>query len=152
MKRITVEEHFSTKEHTDQFRLILTKKYPLREGVEAEQQVHSEVRGLPECKHSGSNANTLSGKILEVGEQRIKEMEEDGIDMQVLSLISPGVQVFDAAAGTSLARRVNDELYRIVQKYPAKFAGLAALAPQDPRRAADELERAVKQLGMKGAS
>jgi 5-carboxyvanillate decarboxylase len=152
MKRITVEEHFSTKEHTDQFRLILTKKYPIREVVDAEQQFHAEVRWLPESKHSGSNANTLSGKILEVGEQRIKEMEEDGIDMQVLSLISPGVQVFDAAAGTSLARRINDELYRIIQKYPEKFAGLAALAPQDPRGAADELERAVKELGMKGAS
>jgi 2,3-dihydroxybenzoate decarboxylase len=72
--------------------------------------------------------------------------------MQVLSLISPGVQVFDAATGTSLARRVNDQLYRIVQKYPGKFAGLAALAPQDPRGAADELERAVKELGLKGAS
>jgi len=51
------------------------------------------VRWLPASKHSGSNAKILSGKILEVGEQRIKEMEQDGIDMQVLSLISPGVQV-----------------------------------------------------------
>jgi 5-carboxyvanillate decarboxylase len=152
MKRIAVEEHFSTEEHAEQFRLILTKEYPIREVVEAEQQFHAEVRWLPASKHSGSNAKTLSGKILEVGEQRIKEMEQDGIDMQVLSLISPGVQVFDAATGTSLARRVNDELYRIVQKYPGKFAGLAALAPQNPRGAADELERAVKQLGMKGAS
>src|SRR5512136_94191 len=123
MKRITVEEHFSTREHADQFRLILTKKYPIREVVEAEQQFHAEVRWLPESKHSGSNANALSGKILEVGEQRIKEMEEDGIDMQVLSLISPGVQVFDAATGTSLARKVNDQLCQIVHKYPNKFAG-----------------------------
>ena len=113
---------------------------------------HAEVRWLPASKYSGGNAKTLSGKILEVGEQRIKEMEEDGIDMQVLSLIAPGVQVFDAATGTSLARKVNDELYRIVQKYPGKFAGLAAIAPQDPMGAADELERAVKDLGMKGAS
>ena len=52
MKRITVEEHFSTKEHADQFRLILTKKYPVREVVEAEQQFHAEVRWLPESKHS----------------------------------------------------------------------------------------------------
>jgi 5-carboxyvanillate decarboxylase len=152
MKRIAVEEHFSTEEHADQFRLILTKEYPVREVVEAEQQLHVEVRWLPASKYAGGNANTLSGKILEVGEQRIKEMEQDGIDMQVLSLVAPGVQVFDASMGTSLARRVNDQLYRIVQKYPEKFAGLAALAPQDPRGAADELERAVKELGMKGAS
>jgi len=152
MKRIAIEEHFSIKEHADQFRLILTKEYPIREVVEAEQQLHVEVRWLPASKYSVGNANILSGKILEVGEQRIKEMEGDGIDMQILSLIAPGVQVFDAAAGTSLSRKVNDQLYRIVQKYPGKFAGLAALAPQDPMRAADELERAVKELGMKGAS
>jgi hypothetical protein len=130
MKRITVEEHFSTEEHADQFRLILTKKYPIRDVVEAEQQFHAEVRWLPESKHSGSNADTLLGKILEVGEQRIKEMEEDGIDIQVLSLISPGVQVFDAAPGASLARRVNDELYRIVQKHP----GGSPDWPRSPRR------------------
>jgi len=152
MKRIAVEEHFSTREHAEQFRLILTKQFPVREVVEAEQQLHVEVRWLPASKYSTGNANTLSGKILEVGEQRIKEMEEDGIDMQILSLIAPGVQVFDPATGTSLARKVNDQLYRIVQKYPKKFAGLAALAPQDPMGAADELERAVKGLGMKGAS
>jgi 5-carboxyvanillate decarboxylase len=152
MKRIAVEEHFSIEEHADQFHLILTKQYPVREVVEAEQQLHVEVRWLPASKHSTSNAKTLSGKILEVGEQRIKEMEEDGIDMQILSLIAPGVQVFDAATGTSLSKKVNDQLYRIVQKYPGKFAGLAALAPQDPLAAANELERAVKGLGMKGAS
>ena len=103
---------------------------------------------MASCFQILSRQQSCLGKILEVGEQRI-EWEEDGIDMQVLSLIAPGVQVFDAATGTSLARRVNDELYRIVQKYPEKFAGLAALAPQDPVGAADELERAVKGLGMK---
>ncbi len=152
MKRITVEEHFSTEEHAEQFRLILTREYPDGKVVEAEEHFHAEVRWLPASKHSGSNAKALAAKILEVGEQRIKEMEEDGIDMQVLSLISPGVQVFEGATGTSLARRVNDELYRIVKKYPEKFAGLATIAPQDPGGAADELERAVKDLGMKGAS
>ena len=152
MKRIAIEEHFTIEEHANQFRLILTKEYPVREVVEAEEQLHVEVRWLPASKYCAGNAKALSGKILEVGEQRIKEMEEDGIDMQILSLIAPGVQVFDAAQGTSLARTVNDQLYRIVQKYPKKFAGLAALAPQDPMGAADELERAVKELGLKGAS
>jgi len=152
MKRIAIEEHFTTQEQIDQFRLILTQKYPIPEIAEAEQQLHVEVRWLPESKYSVGNASALAGKILEVGEQRIKEMEEDGIDMQVLSLVAPGVQVFDAATGASLAKRVNDQLYRLVQKYPKKFAGLAAIAPQDPRGAADELERAVKELGLKGAS
>jgi len=152
MKRIAIEEHFSTKEHIDQFRLILKKDYPIREVVEAEKQFHAEVRWLSTSTYSMDDADTLSNRILDVGEQRIKEMEEDGIDMQVLSLISPGVQVFEVATGTTMARKTNDELSKIVQKYPRKFAGLAALAPQDPVGAADELERAVKELGLKGAS
>jgi 2,3-dihydroxybenzoate decarboxylase len=79
-------------------------------------------------------------------------MEEAGIDMQILSLVSPGVQAFDAATGTRMARKINDGLYKVVQKYPKKFAGLASIAPQDPMGAAAELERAVKELGLKGAS
>ena len=156
MKKIAVEEHFSTKEHLNQFRLILGKEYPIREVVEAEQQLQIEARWLPSSTHSYSysaiDATTLYDRILDVGEQRIKEMEESGIDIQVLSLVSPGVQVFDVATGATLSRKINDELYRIVQKYPKKFAGLAALAPQDPVGAAAELERAVKDLGLKGAS
>jgi 5-carboxyvanillate decarboxylase len=152
MKRIAIEEHFSTEEHLDQFRLILKGEYPIREVMEAEPQFHAEVRWLPTSAHSMSEANALSSKVLEVGEQRIKEMDEEGIDMQILSLIAPGVQVFDAAAGTAMARKTNDALSKIVQKYPRKFAGLAAVAPQDPVGAADELERAVKELGLKGAS
>jgi 5-carboxyvanillate decarboxylase len=151
MRRITVEEHFSTKDHVDQLRLIMTDKYPVPEIAKAEQQLHAEVRWLAESKHSTAKSTLLGDRLLEVGEQRIKEMEEDGIDMQVLSLVSPGVQVLDADAATTLARKVNDELYKIVKKYPKKFAGLATIAPQDPPKAAEELERAVKELGMRGA-
>ena len=59
MKRITVEEHFSTEEHAEQFRLILTKEYPDRKVVEAEEHFHAEVRWLPASKHSGSNEKAL---------------------------------------------------------------------------------------------
>jgi 2,3-dihydroxybenzoate decarboxylase len=89
--------------------------------------------------------------ITDLGEIRLKVMDEAGIDMQVLSFSMPGVEVFDASDGTSMAKTINDRLSQAVKQYPERFAGFAALAPQDPDAAADELERAVKKLGLKGA-
>jgi len=73
------------------------------------------------------------------------------MDVQVLSLVSPGVQVFDATSGTRMARKFNNELSKVVNEHPTRFAGLASLALQNPNEAADELERSVKELGLKGA-
>ena len=78
-------------------------------------------------------------------------MDETGIAMQVLSLTAPGVQVFDAAEAVALARSANDQLANAIRKHPDRFAGLAAIAPQDPPAAAKELERGVRSLGLKGA-
>lgn len=152
MKRIAIEEHFSTKEHLEQLGLILRKEYPIQEIVEAEEQLHVELRWLSTPPSSLTGGLALSDRIVDIGEQRIRDMEEAGIDMQILSLVSPGVQAFDAATATRMARKINDGLYKVVQKYPKKFAGLASIAPQDPTGAAAELERAVKELGLKGAS
>jgi 2,3-dihydroxybenzoate decarboxylase len=74
-------------------------------------------------------------------------MDATGIDLQILSLTSPGVQIFDAATATSLARSANDQLAEAVAAHPDRYAGLAAIAPQDPAAAAKELERAVATLG-----
>jgi predicted TIM-barrel fold metal-dependent hydrolase len=54
--------------------------------------------------------DVLLGKLLDVGERRLEEMDVAGIDVQVLSLTSPGVEQFDPALGTVLARQSNDEL------------------------------------------
>jgi 5-carboxyvanillate decarboxylase len=78
-------------------------------------------------------------------------MDATGIDMHILSLTSPGVQVFDAATAVSLARSSNDQLAAAISKHPGRFAGLAAIAPQNPQEAAKELERGVRTLGLKGA-
>jgi 2,3-dihydroxybenzoate decarboxylase len=71
--------------------------------------------------------------------------------MQVLSLAVPGCEQFDTADGLAMARETNDELAEWVKKYPDRYIGLAALAPQDPEAAARELERCVKELGFRGA-
>jgi len=82
---------------------------------------------------------------------RLKEMDEAGIDFQVLSHSIPGLQGVDAATGVPLARRVNDRLHEAVQRHPDRFAAFAALPTADPRAAAEELERTVTRLGFKGA-
>ena len=100
---------------------------------------------------AGARTTGVLARIQEVGERRIRDMDATGIDMQILSLSCPGVQLFDAPTGTALARSANDQLAEAVRKYPTRFAGLAAIAPQDPSAAARELVRGVKELGLKGA-
>lgn len=83
---------------------------------------------------------------------RIPFMDEFGIAMQVISTGSPGIQGFaDAQAAVINAKKINDAQAEILGKYPGRFAGFAALPTQDPKAAGDELERAVEQLGFKGA-
>ena len=90
-------------------------------------------------------------RLLDLGERRIQDMDASGIDKQLIFLTAPGVQIFDAATANSLAVLSNDQLAAACQKYPERFSGLAAVAPQDPPAAARELERAVTNLGLKGA-
>lgn len=94
--------------------------------------------------------DALLDRLLDVGEQRLAQMDAAGIDVQVLSLTSPGIEQFEPAKGTALATRINDELASVIERHPDRYLGFAALAPHDPRAAAAELERAVKQLGFKG--
>jgi predicted TIM-barrel fold metal-dependent hydrolase len=73
-------------------------------------------------------------------------MDRNGVDMQVLSLNSPGIQVQpDPDIAVADARTANDFLAGIIKQHPQRFAGLAALPLQDPPRAATELRRAVLQ-------
>ncbi len=103
--------------------------------------------------YSGNSprATALFERIQDLGERRLRDMDSTGIARQILSLTAPGVQVFDAAEATALARSSNDQLADAIRKRPDRFAGLAAVAPQDPAEAAKELERGVRQLGLKGA-
>jgi 2,3-dihydroxybenzoate decarboxylase len=79
-------------------------------------------------------------------------MDAHGIDVQVLSLTVPGIQAdTDPAAARDNARLANDHLAEVVARHPTRFAGFAALPTQDPEAAAVELERAVTQLGFRGA-
>lgn len=97
-------------------------------------------------------ARYVGERIEDLGDRRIADMDAAGIDVQVLSLTSPGIQgMEDPRAAVATAARANDLLAGAVRAHPTRFAGFAALPCQDPRAAVAELERAVKQLGFKGA-
>jgi 5-carboxyvanillate decarboxylase len=99
---------------------------------------------------SSPGAKAVHKRLLDLGADRGAHMDATGIDVQVLSLTSPGVQVFDSATGAALARHSNDVLIDAIAKYPTRLAGLAAIAPQDPSTAVDELARVAKLAGIKG--
>jgi 5-carboxyvanillate decarboxylase len=88
--------------------------------------------------------------LVDLGPQRLAHMDERGIDMQVLSLTSPGVQVFERDLAVSFAAESNDILADAITKHPTRYTGLAAIAPQDPAAAAKELERSITKLGLSG--
>ena len=82
---------------------------------------------------------------------RLQDMDENGVDMQVLSLTNPGVQMQpDAAIAVSDAQLANDVLATTIKENPTRFGGLAAMPLQDPAAAVRELERAVTELGLSG--
>jgi 2,3-dihydroxybenzoate decarboxylase len=99
---------------------------------------------------SSERARATLRRLQDIGPGRIADMDASGIDVQVLSLTSPGVQVFDGATANALATSSNDQLAEAIRKYPKRFIGLAAAAPQDPPAAAREIERAVRKLGLRG--
>jgi len=89
-------------------------------------------------------------RLYDLGELRLSEMDEAGIDMQILSHGAPSAQKLSGADAVDLTRRVNDRLQAVVALNPTRFAAFSALPTSDPKAAADELERTT-ELGFKGA-
>jgi len=133
MKRICVEEHWGTPEVAE-----IKAKWLARTGLSA----------------SVNFAETplVGPRIGDFEKFRLPLMDESGITMQVLSSGSPGVQgIIDRETAVATAKKINDAEAEIIRKYPGRFAGFACLPTQDPKAAADELERTVTRLGFKGA-
>lgn len=89
-------------------------------------------------------------RLRDLGDIRIREMDEAGIDMQVISHGSPSAQQLTGPEGIALTKRVNDRLAEAIARHPTRFAGFCALPTSDPQAAAAELERCTKN-GFKGA-
>src|SRR5689334_18990206 len=94
-----------------------------------------------------SRAPPIMKMLGDVGEGRLKAMDEAGIDLQVLSHTAPSTQKLGPDVAVAMTRRVNDRLAAAVAAHPKRFAGFAALPTADVAGAADELSRCVEVLG-----
>ncbi len=128
MRRIALEEHFvmNEPEHVDRWRSL-----------------------IPTAPSSVTDKILTS--LVDVGERRLEAMAEAGIDLAILSDAGIVQNVLDPTPALRLARESNDYLAKIVQQTPEHYAGFATVPLEDPNAGADEFERAVTQLGFKGA-
>ena len=131
---IALEEHFSTP-------ALMQMNRKLFEPLTKFHGAHPSVASYDE----------LAGKLTDLGEGRISNMDHAGIDMQVLSLTSPGTDQMEPADALNFARSSNDFVAGAVERFPSRLAAFASLPTSSPEKAADELERTVKQFGFKGA-
>jgi gamma-resorcylate decarboxylase len=94
----------------------------------------------------------LRNRILDIHERRLREMDQHGMEMMVLSLNAPAVQAIpDIKKAIDTARRANDFLAEQVAKRPDRYQALAALPMQDPDLAIQELQRCIQDLRFRGA-
>jgi len=114
---------------------------------------HEAGEGLGTAVGGGMRTGFTSPKVRYTVEERLKDMDEQKVDVQVLSIHTPFVGYhLEATQGQALAREVNDEIGATVRGSKGRLAGLATLPVQDVKSAIAELERAVTKLGLKGAS
>jgi len=113
---------------------------------------HEPGEGVGVVVGGGKRSAFASPKVRFTTEERLKDMDAQGVHVQVVSIHTPlfGYHL-DPAQGRQLAREVNDEIASMTRERPQRFAGLATLPVQDVKAAIDELERAVTVLGLKGA-
>ncbi len=135
MRTITLEEHYATPAFME------------GPGRQLRQQAQA-VRAHPQV---AAGITKLIEQLTDLDQGRIADMDAAGIDVQVLSLTSPGVEQLEPAEAVALARTSNDRLAQAVLAHPERLAGFAALPTPAPEAAASELERTVRDYGFKGA-
>lgn len=129
MRTITLEEHYATPGY-----------------------MNGPGRKLKErASAPGSPLAHVVEKLCDVSDGRIAAMDAAGIDVQVLSLTSPGVEQLHAPEAIALAREANDYVAAAARKHPGRLFGFAALPTMAPEAAVAELERTIRDLGFKGA-
>src|SRR5919204_4353823 len=113
---------------------------------------HEPGDGVGTIVGDGKRTHFTSPKVRFTPEERLKDMDAQGVDVQVVSIHTPFVGYhLDPAQGRQLAREVNDEIAEMAKAAPKRFVGMATLPMQDVRAAIEELDRAVHVLGLKGA-
>jgi predicted TIM-barrel fold metal-dependent hydrolase len=93
----------------------------------------------------------LEAQLADLGKSRLRDMDEGGIAKQIISASMPGADLLEGDNGIEFAKQTNDRLAEAVRSHPDRFGGFAHLPMRSPQAAADELERAVRDLGFHGA-
>lgn len=140
LRKIATEEAWTTPEVAEALRGVVR-----RGGRNLDLTLLRSIYDAP----AGTPPRFLS-QLLDAERLRLAEMDAYGVDMHLLSLTAPGVQMFKPDVASTLARLSNDRLAEIVRRHPKRFAALASFAPQDPRAAAKEMERAINTLKLSG--
>jgi aminocarboxymuconate-semialdehyde decarboxylase len=102
------------------------------------------------CLHYPGDYNVVVPGHRDIA-HREEVLEREGVDLQVLSLTTPGTHVEEPGRAVELARLVNDAFAEARDRPSRRFTALATLPLNDPGASADELERAMDQLGLPGA-
>ena len=140
--RIATEEAFATREQIDTYLRMV------RDGA-ADQGMVS-LWGFY-ARSPSERATQIVERLLDLGEQRIRHMDETGIDKAILALTSPGAQpLTDVAEARGLAQRANDYLAGQVESRQDRYIGMTTVAPQDPDWSAREIVRGARELDFKG--
>lgn len=106
---------------------------------------------LRQWSHQAPAAPEVQRRLSDLDDARLAAMDATGLDVQVLSLSTPGVQDLPPATGALLQGITNDGIADVVRAHPDRYQGFAALATSAPARAAKELDRAITELGFNGA-
>lgn len=129
-------------------RTVGTEEHFVTEAVLDAWAHDSSARGVPGPRLPPGE---LGERLREVGARRLAAMDASGLDVQVISLTSPGLHDLAVEAGVPLQSETNDHIAALVSSHPDRFQGFATLATPAPDAAARELERAVTELGLNGA-
>ena len=133
MRTVALEEHFSV---------------PALAMIPAE---HLLGRGNPAFAQGAEIMKDGSKYLSELGASRIADMDSAGITVQVLSWSGPGADILPPDESVPWAREENDHLAGFIGERPDRYAGFEHLPMTALQAAADELERCVRALGLKGA-
>jgi 5-carboxyvanillate decarboxylase len=134
-RRIATEEAFATPQQLEAIR-----------GLMARTQGYHPDTWLGGLQTKGQ----ISERLLDLDGERLKIMDQSGIDMALLAMTSTGVQQFEADDAARVAGNGNDLLADAIRRHPKRYAGLATIPVQDPKRAVKEMERAITQLKLNG--
>jgi 5-carboxyvanillate decarboxylase len=142
IRRIATEEAFSIPEVADELRKVARAP-----GHTLDLNL---VKGIYDPQPGSNQMRNLRDPLCDLEDERLRVMDENGVDVHLLSLTAPGVQMFDADTAIELATLTNDRLAEVISRHPKRFAGLGAVAPQSPKRAAKEMDRAINKLKLNG--